>query len=145
MHNTRNILRKEFRSYFDSPIAYIFIIAFLALTSWIYFRGFFIIGQLEMRDYFFFLPWIFLIFIPAITMRLWAEEKKLGTIEILMTLPLRDGELVLGKFLASFCFLLVALGLSFTIPLTLALLGKVDIGPIAGGYVGACLLGAAYL
>ena len=78
-------------------------------------------------------------------MRLWAEEKKQGTIEILMTLPVRDGEMVLGKFLASLCFLLVTLGLSFTIPLTLAFLGNVDMGPIVGGYVGACLLGAAYL
>lgn len=145
MRNTLIVFRKEFRSYFDSPIAYVFIIAFLAFTGWLYFRGFFLIGQLQMRDFFFFLPWVFLVFVPAVTMRLWAEEKKQGTIEILMTLPVRDGEVVLGKFLASFCFLLVALGLSFTIPLTLAFLGNVDIGPVIGGYVGACLLGAAYL
>lgn len=145
MLNTLILLRKEFRSYFDSPVAYIFIIAFLSFTSWLYFRGFFLLGQIQMRDYFFFLPWIFLIFIPAATMRLWAEEKKLGTIEILMTLPVKDSEMVLGKFLASFCFFLVTLALSFPIPLTLFLLGKIDPGPIIGGYVGAALLGAAYL
>lgn len=145
MRNTAILLRKEFRSYFDSPVAYVFIIAFLSFTSWIYFRGFFLLGQLQMRDYFFFLPWVFLIFIPAITMRLWAEERKIGTIEILMTLPVKDGEVVVGKYLASFCFLLVTLMLTFPIPVTLALLGNVDMGPIIGGYVGACLLGAAYL
>ena len=145
MHNTLILLRKEFRSYFDSPVAYVFIISFLAFTTWMYFRSFFLIGQIQMRDYFLFLPWVFLIFIPAVTMRLWAEEKKQGTIEILMTLPVKDGEVVLGKFFASFCFLLVTLLLSLTIPITLAILGTVDIGPIIGGYLGACFLGAAYL
>ncbi len=145
MHSVFILMRKEFRSYFDSPVAYVFIIAFLSFSSWLFFRGFFLLGQIQMRDYFFFLPWIFLIFIPAISMRLWAEEKKMGTIEILMTLPVKDSEMVLGKFLASLCFFLVTLGLSFPIPLTLALLGNVDLGPIAGGYLGACFLGAAYL
>jgi ABC-2 type transport system permease protein len=98
-----------------------------------------------MREFFFFLPWIFLIFIPAVTMRLWAEEKKLGTIEVLMTLPVKDSEVVAGKFLASFFFVAIALALSFPIPLTLALMGSVDLGPIIGGYVGACFLGGAYL
>jgi hypothetical protein len=72
-----------------------------------------------MRDYFFFIPWIFLVFIPAVTMRLWAEEKKIGTIEVLMTLPVRNYEVVLGKFLASFSFVMIALALSFSLPLTL--------------------------
>jgi len=145
MRNVLIIFRKEFRGYFDSPVAYVFIIAFLSFSNWLYFRSFFIIGQIQMRDYFFFLPWIFLIFMPSVTMRLWAEEKKLGTIETLMTLPVRDYEVVLGKFLASFCFVLITLALSFTIPLTLSLMGDVDIGPIIGGYLGACFLGGAYL
>ncbi|HNR14724.1 MAG TPA: ABC transporter, partial [Thermodesulfobacteriota bacterium] len=89
MHSIFILARKEFRSYFDSPVAYVFIIAFLSFSSWLFFRGFFLLGQVQMRDYFFFLPWIFLIFIPAISMRLWAEEKKMGTIEILMTLPVK--------------------------------------------------------
>ena len=145
MRNTLIISRKELRIFFDSPIAYIFIIAFLAFSNWLFFRGFFIVGQAEMRDYFFFLPWIFLVFIPAVTMRLWAEEKKSGTIEVLMTLPIKGYEIVLGKFLASFFFFLITLGLSFSIPLTLFFLGNVDFGPIIGGYVGACFLGGAYL
>lgn len=145
MRNIFIILRKELRTYFDSPIAYVFIIAFLSFSNWLYFRGFFLINQVDMRDYFFFLPWIFLIFIPSVTMRLWAEEKKIGTIEILMTLPVKDHEVVLGKFLASFIFLLIALALTFPIPLTLSLLGDVDPGPIIGGYIGACFLGGAYL
>ncbi|MFH0814280.1 MAG: ABC transporter permease [Pseudomonadota bacterium] len=145
MRNTFILFRKEFRGYFDSPIAYVFIIAFLSFSAWLFFRGFFLTGQSQMRDYFFFLPWMFLVFIPAVTMRLWAEEKKLGTIEVLMTLPVRDYEVVFGKFLASFSFVFITLALSFSIPVTLSLLGNVDMGPIIGGYLGACLLGGAYL
>jgi ABC-2 type transport system permease protein len=145
MRNIFTVFRKEFRGYFDSPIAYVFIIAFLAFSAWLFFRGFFIVGQVQMRDYLFFLPWIFLVFLPAVTMRLWAEEKKMGTIEVLMTLPIKDYEVVCGKFLASFSFLIVTLLLSFPIPATLSLLGNLDMGPVIGGYVGACLLGGAYL
>jgi len=145
MRNTLIILRKELRIFFDSPIAYIFIIAFLAFSNWLFFRSFFLVGQISMRDYFFFIPWIFLVFIPAVTMRLWAEEKKIGTIEVLMTLPVRNCEVVLGKFLASFSFVMIALALSFSLPLTLFFLSDVDFGPIIGGYVGACFLGGAYL
>ena len=145
MRNVLVISRKELRIFFDSPIAYIFIIAFLAFSNWLFFRSFFIAGQISMRDYFFFLPWIFLVFIPAVTMRLWAEEKKIGTIEVLMTLPLKNHEVVLGKFLACFSFLLIALALSFSLPLTLFFLGDVDFGPIIGGYLGTCFLGGAYL
>jgi len=139
------ICRKELRIFFDSPIAYIFIIAFLAFSNWLFFRTFFIVGQISMRDYFFFIPWIFLVFIPAVTMRLWAEEKKIGTLEVLMTLPVKNHEVVLGKFLASFSFVMIALALSFSLPLTLFFLGDVDSGPIIGGYVGACFLGGAFL
>ena len=145
MRNILTIFRKELRIFFDSPIAYIFIIAFLAFSNWLFFRSFFIVGQLSMRDYFFFIPWIFLVFIPAVTMRLWAEEKKIGTIEVLMTLPVRNYEVVLGKFLASFSFVMITLALSFSLPLTLFFLGDVDSGPIIGGYVGACFLGGAFL
>ena len=145
MRNTLIIFRKELRIFFDSPIAYIFIIAFLAFSNWLFFRSFFIVGQISMRNYFVFIPWIFLVFIPAVTMRLWAEEKKIGTIEVLMTLPIRNYEAALGKFLASFSFVMIALALSFSLPLTLFFLGDVDFGPIIGGYVGACFLGGAYL
>ncbi|MFH1681739.1 MAG: ABC transporter permease subunit, partial [Candidatus Eisenbacteria bacterium] len=106
---------------------------------------FFLIGQATMRGYFGILPWLLLFFVPAVTMRLWAEEKKLGTIELLMTLPVRDHEVVLGKFLASFFFLTVTLALSFSIPILITVLGDPDGGAIWGGYVGAVLLGASFL
>jgi ABC-2 type transport system permease protein len=145
MHNIYAIFKKEFKSYFNSPIAYIFITAFLVFSGWLFFRGFFLIGQATMRPFFSILPWEFLFFVPAVTMRLWAEEKKLGTMELLMTLPLTDAEIVAGKFLASFLFLTIAVLLTFTFPLTLIYLGQPDMGPILGGYVGSLLMGAAYL
>ncbi len=145
MSNIKAITAKEFRSYFDSPVAYIYITFFLVLSSWLFLRGFFLIGQASMRGFFGLLPWLLLFFVPAVTMRLWAEEKKLGTIELLMTLPIRDHEAVIGKFLASFLFLTLTLVLSVSIPLMIALVGDPDPGPIIGGYIGAVLLGAAYL
>lgn len=145
MGNILAIFKKEFRSYFSSPIAYIFITAFLVFSGWLFFKGFFIIGQATMRPFFSILPWEFLFFVPAVTMRLWAEEKKLGTMELLMTLPLNDAEIVLGKFLAALLFLTITVVLTFTFPLTLYYLGQPDLGPILGGYLGALLMGAAYL
>lgn len=145
MRNIIAIFKKEFRAYFDSPIAYIFITAFLISSMWIFFRGFFLIGQAIMRGYFSLLPWLFLFFVPAITMRLWAEEKKVGTIEVLMTLPVKDHEVIFGKYLAAFLFLGLTILLSVTLPITLIILGQPDLGPIIGGYLGALLMGGAYL
>jgi ABC-2 type transport system permease protein len=145
MRNFYAIFKKEFKSYFNSPIAYIFITVFLVLSSWLFLRGFFIFGQANMRNFFGLLPWIFLFFVPAVTMRLWAEEKKLGTMEILMTLPVRDHEVVLGKFFASFCFLMLTIVLSFPLVITVAFLGDPDGGPIIGSYLGVLLMGGAYL
>jgi len=145
MSNVMAVIRKELKGYFNSPIAYIFIIVFLTLSSWLFFRGFFLIGQADMRPFFSLMPWIFLFFVPAVSMRLWAEERKLGTVEILMTLPLKDWEAVLGKFLAGLTLIGIALLLSISIPITVAYLGNPDPGPIVGGYVGTLLLGAAYL
>jgi len=145
MHNILVITRKEFHSYFASPIAYIFITLFLAVSGWLFMSGFFLLGQASLRPFFSFLPWMFLVFVPAVTMRLWAEEKKLGTIELLMTFPVRDSEVVLGKFLAALAFLGVSLALSFPLVLTADYLGEPDWGAIIGGYGGALLLGAAYL
>ena len=145
MRNMLTIFQKEFKSYFNSPIAYIFIITFLLFSSWLFFRTFFLIGQAHMRPLFGILPWLFLILAPAITMRSWAEEKKMGTMEVLMTLPLKDYEIVLGKFLASFIFLITAVLLTFPLALTIYFLGEPDNGTIVGGYLGACLMGGAYL
>ena len=143
------ITKKEFKSYFSSPIAYVFLVVFLILTNWLFFNNYFVAKMATMRDFFSLIPWIFLFFIPAVTMRLWAEEKKLGTQEILMTLPIKDYEAVFGKYLAAFLFLMVAIIL--TLPLTLIVRGTVDpkvgidVGPIIGGYLGTLLIGAAYL
>lgn len=145
MRNVFAIMRKEFRGYFDSPVAYIYITFFTVLSTWLFMRSFFLVNQATMRGYFGILPWLLLFFIPAVTMRLWAEEKKLGTIELLMTLPLKDSEVVFGKFLASFLFLAVTLVLSLALPIMVSMLGEPDLGSIAGGYLGAILLGGAYL
>ncbi len=128
MKNIRALFWKEFKSYFSSPVAYIFIIAFLVVTNWLFFRTFFLTNQASLRPFFGLLPWLFLFLAPAITMRSWAEEKKLGTIEILMTLPVRDYEVVLGKFLSAFAFLALNLALTFPLVLTVVLLGDPDPG-----------------
>ena len=145
MRNILTIFQTEFKSYFNSPIAYIFIITFLLFSSWLFFRSFFLIGQAHLRPLFGILPWLFLILAPAITMRSWAEEKKLGTMEVLMTLPLKDYEAVLGKFFSSFIFMIIAVLLTFPLSLTIYILGNPDTGTIVGGYLGACLMGGAYL
>ncbi len=139
------IFRRELRSYLNSPVAYIVILAFLGVTHWLFFRTFFLSNQSSLRPFFSLLPWIFLFLGPAITMRAWAEEKKLGTIEVLMTFPVREADAVLGKFLAACAFLVITLCLTISLPLTVLAVGSPDQGPILGGYLGACLLGGAYL
>ena len=139
------IVRKEFRGYFNSPLAYIFITVFLVFSSWFYFRGFFLNDVATLRPFFEVLPWIFLFLIPAITMRLWAEEQKMGTIEPLLASPVTEWEAVLGKFLASFAFFTITLLLSGILPLILFFVGSPDWGVVVGGYLGSILLGGAYL
>jgi ABC-2 type transport system permease protein len=145
MKNILTIFFKELRSYFNSPVAYIFIITFLLFSSWLFFRTFFLAGQAHMRPLFGILPWLFLILAPAITMRAWAEEKKMGTMEVLMTLPLKEFEVVLGKFFSSFIFMIITVVLTFPLALTIYIMGDPDTGAILGGYLGACLMGGAYL
>ncbi len=145
MRNIYLIVKKELQNYFFSLMAYLVLSAFLITGSWLFMHGFFIINQATMRGFFGLLPWLFFIFIPAITMRSWAEERKLGTIEFLLTQPISELELVIGKFLASFIFVIVALILTLPIPITIFLLGKPDLGPIIGGYIGALFLGASFI
>ena len=145
MQNITVILKKEFRSYFNSPIAYIFITFFLGISAWLFFQNFFLVNQAEMRGFFGLMPWIFLFFIPAVTMKLWSEEKKIGTIEILMTLPIRDYEVVVGKFLASFALLAVTVLLTLVIPFSVMSLGNPDVGTLIAGYIGLLLMGGAYI
>ena len=140
------IFRREFRTYFYSPIAYVFSIIFIILNSGLYMFHFFFFGNADMRAFFSSLPLTLgLIFIPAVSMRLWSEEHKLGTVELLLTLPMKTEHIVLGKFFASFLFYLVALAGTLVIPIVLLILGKPDFGPIIGGYFGAILLGAFFL
>ena len=139
------IFKKEFKSYFLSPIAYVYLFVFIGLTNWLFFKTFFISNQASMRAYFGVLPIIFLFFIPAVTMRLWSEEKKSGTIELLFTLPLQVVEVVLGKFLAAYAFLCISLIFSFSVPISVAMAGDPEWGPIIGGYAGAFFMGGAYL
>ena len=140
MKNIIAILQKEFKSYFNSPIAYIFIITFILFSNWLFFRTFFLIGQAHLRPLFSIFPWLFLFLAPSITMRAWAEEKKMGTIEVLMTLPIKDYEVVLGKFFASFFFMITTVILTFPLTLTVYSLGQPETGSIVGGYLGACCL-----
>ena len=140
------IFRREFRAYFYSPIAYVFTVIFVVLNSGLYMFHFFFFGNADMRAFFSQLPLTLgLIFIPAVSMRLWSEEHKLGTVELLLTLPMKTEHIVVGKFLASFVFYLVALAGTLAIPILLVILGKPDFGPIIGGYFGAILLGAFFL
>ena len=147
MSNTLAIFKKEIRSYFSSPIAYFNIIAFLLVSTWLFFwlGGFFLDNQANMRDFFVLMPWMFLFFAPAMTMRLWAEEKKMGTVEILMTLPIRSHEVILGKYLASFVLLAVMVALTVPVPALVFYLGNPEGGQIFTSYIGVFLMGSAYI
>ena len=145
MANVGIIFRREFRAYFDSSIAYIFMIVFLLLTAGIFMSGFFLQGAADMRGFFVNLPLFNLFFLPAVTMRLWAEDKRIGTMELLMTLPMKAHEIVLGKYLAALAFYAIALAGTLTIPVMIAFVGNPDVGAMVGGYLGSLLMGAFYL
>jgi len=145
IRNIKPLLKREFVSYFNSPIAYIFVAVFLVVVNWLFFQRFFLTGQASMRQWFGLLPWMFLLLAPAMTMRSWAEEKKTGTMEFLLTLPVRDWEVVIAKFLSAMLFLLLVLLLSVSVPVTVAVLGDIDTGVVIAGYAGAILLGALYV
>lgn len=145
MANIGIIFRREFRAYFDSSIAYIFMIVFLLLTCGIYMSGFFLQGAADMRGFFGNLPLFLLFFLPAVTMRLWAEDKRIGTMELLMTLPMKPQEIVVGKYLAALSFYAIALAGTLVLPIMIAAVGNPDLGAIVGGYIGSVLVGAMYL
>jgi len=140
MNQWWNITKRELRSYFNSPIAYCFIVVFLIVTCGLFMTTFFLSKIATMRPFFSSLPLILIVFVPAITMRLWAEERKSKTLPLLFSLPTGSASLVLGKFAASFIFGSLALLSTLTIPLMLAALGRPDPGPIIGGYFGGILL-----
>ena len=146
-HHTISITKREWRSYFDSPVAYVFIIIFLMLMGFFTFSlaQFYEAGQANLRGFFTWHPWLYMILVPAITMRLWAEERRSGTIELLFTTSVTSVQAMLGKFIAAWLFLTLALALTFTIPLTAAYLGSPDKGVIFSGYLGSLLLAGAYI
>jgi len=146
-HNIKTIAKRELSAYFDSPVAYVFLVIFLLLAGVFTFTfgGFFERGEASLASFFGWLPWLFLFLVPAVGMRLWAEERRGGTIELLLTLPITPWQAILGKFFASWIFLGIALALTFPIWLTVNALGYPDNGVIAGGYIGAMLLAGAYL
>lgn len=141
------VFGREFRGYFSTPLAAIFLVVFLALSAGLTFfvAGFFERGQADLSTFFSWHPWLFMILMPAIGMRLWAEERRSGTIELLMTLPVRTWELVTGKFLAGWAFTGVALLLTLPMWITVAYLGTPDNGVIAASYAGSFLMAGAFL
>src|SRR5579864_3907035 len=147
MSHTFTILNRELASYFATPLAYVFIIVFLVLAGVLTFfvGNFFERGQADLQSFFAFHPWLYLMLIPAVSMRLWAEERKSGTIELFLTLPIRLSEAVLGKFLAAWLFVGIALALTFPFWLTVLFLGNPDNGVIAASYIGSWLMAGAIL
>jgi ABC-2 type transport system permease protein len=145
MNNILPIIKKELKSYFNSPIAYILVVTFLVFSSiWIFFVQSFFAGNIaSLRNFFSVIPIVFIVVMPALTMRSWAEEKKLGTMEVLMTLPYRESTLVIGKFLAALTLLVIMIALTLPLPLLLSRFGDFDWGEILGQYIGVVLLGAA--
>jgi ABC-2 type transport system permease protein len=147
MRNTLLIMRRELGGYFATPVAYVFLVIFLALAGafTFYLGSFFERGQADLQSFFTFHPWLYLFLIPAIAMRLWSEERKTGTIELFLTLPISMGEAVLGKFLAAWAFTGIALALTFPLWMTVNLLGNPDNGVILAGYVGSLLMAGGFL
>ena len=141
------IFRRELASYFATPLAYIFIVIFLVMAgAFAFFIGnFFDRGQADLQPFFSFHPWLYLVFIPALSMRLWAEERKSGTIELFLTLPISMTEAVVGKFLAAWAFSGIALVLTFPFWITVNVLGQPDNGVILASYIGSFLMAGAYL
>ncbi|MBI0539056.1 ABC transporter permease [Roseomonas sp. KE2513] len=147
MGGTLTVARRELASYFATPVAYVFIVIFLVMSGTLTFTlgGFFARGTADLQPFFSFVPWLFLFLVPAITMRLWAEERRLGTIELLLTLPIAQWQAVLGKFLAAWAFCAIALALTFPLVITVNILGDPDNGVIAAGYLGCLMVAGAYL
>jgi ABC-2 type transport system permease protein len=145
LNNVGTIFRREVRSYFNSAIAYVVIVVFLAIIGWFHTSNLFLANVASLRLMFELIPAVFLFIVPAITMRLLSEEKKTGTIELLTTKPLYDVEIVLGKFFAAWVLLGIALLLTLVYYLTIAFLGSIDNGPVIGGYLGLMLMAGVYV
>jgi len=145
MNNILTIFKKELKSYFYSPVAYIVIVVFLIITGWFFTSSLFVAGVISMRNVFDIIPFIFLFFIPAISMRTFSEEKKSGTIELLLTKPITDFEIVIGKFLSTFGLAALTLVPTFIYVFSLKMLGPVDFGSIFSAYIGLLLMCGIYI
>ncbi|HMP90663.1 MAG TPA: ABC transporter permease [Kiritimatiellia bacterium] len=143
----RTILAREWSAYFNSPIAYVFLVIFLILSGFFTFAvsRFYENGQADLRPFFFWHPWLYLILVPAVTMRLWAEEQRSGTMELLLTLSVKPFHAIVAKFLAAWLFLALAIVLTFPMIITAFYLGNPDPGIIISGYLGSILLAGAYV
>lgn len=140
------VFKRELKSYFATPLAYVFLVIFLFISGYLTFRGrFFEDRQADMLAFFRNLPWLFLFMVPSTAMRLWAEERKVGSIELLFTLPITITQAVLGKFFAAWFFLGIALALTFPMVITVCYLGNPDIGLIITGYLGSLLMAGGFL
>lgn len=145
MNRVIPIFRRELFAYFYSPMAYIVIAVFLLLSGWFFTSDVFLSDDSSLRTVFDAIPFMFIFFAPAITMRLMSEERKSGTIELLVTMPLEDGEIILGKYFAAISLLVAALVFTLPYAITVLALGKPDIGMMVTGYIGLVLMGASYI
>ena len=145
--NINAVMKRELGGYFTSPIAYVFLVIFLLLTGFFTFTvgNFFERGEASLVSFFTWHPWLYLFLVPAVGMRLWSEERRLGTLELLLTFPITTWQAIVGKFLASWLFLALALLLTFPVVITVNWLGDPDNGVIVAGYVGSLMLAGAYL
>ena len=141
------LAKRELKNYFSTPIAYVFIVVFLLLTgiATFYIGNFFARGQADLVPFFSFHPWLYMLFIPAISMRLWSEERKSGTIELLFTLPITTWQAICGKYLAAFIFTAISLSLTFPLWIAVNYLGSPDNGVIVAGYLGSLLMAGSFL
>ena len=147
MRVIRTIAKRELAAYFTSPVAYVFLVIFLLMTGFFTFTAgnFFERGEASLSAFFGWHPWVYLVLVPAVGMRLWAEERRSGTLELLLTMPVAPWQAIVAKFLASWLFLAVALALTFPTVITVNVLGEPDNGMVAAGYLGSLLLAGAYL
>ncbi|HLB14198.1 MAG TPA: ABC transporter permease [Burkholderiales bacterium] len=145
--NVWTIVKRELVGYFDSPVAYVFIVIYLLLAGFFTFTfgSFFDRGEASLTAFFMWMPWLLLFLVPALGMRLWSEERRSGTIELLLTFPVTPWQAILGKFLASWIFIAIAMALTFPVWITVNWLGDPDNGVILAGYIGSWLLAGAYL
>ncbi len=146
MGQFKAVFKRELKGYFETPLAYVFLVVFLFFSGYLTFKqGFFEARQADMRTFFMNLPLLFVFMVPATAMRLWAEERRSGSIELLLTLPITVCQAVLGKFLAAWVFLTIALALTFPMVITVCYLGDPDMGLIMTGYLGSILMAGGFL